>query len=217
MTFPSILENIILDLPKLFHSTNLFITCPGQAFNFLNHDTGRHYSILLLEHLSKGNNCSYKFFYTHRPIQGSKILSSSPTKLNKIQYLCVIDSSRVDINLKDIITIPLLPTVASLAQDIIFTELDMGGPTSCKLNTSIGDYLRLAELDLYNYYYGYQRNLCNNLYDKGCSDSQVWDALLRINGALSEASYIKGGSDFLLYGEREIVLTYLSDYTIKLK
>ena len=96
-------------------------------------------------------------------------------------------------------------------------DLGISRPTSYELNTSIKEYLQLADLDLYNAYYDYQRNLCNNLYDKGCSDLQVWNALLRINCALSEASYIKGSDDFLLYGEREIVLTYLNDYTIKLK
>jgi len=74
--------------------------------------------------------------------------------------------------------------------------LNISRPTAYELNTSIEEYLQLAELDLYNYYYDYQRNLSNNLYDRGYLDMEVQDALLRINGALSEASYDGIGNDF---------------------
>ena len=161
-----IYESIISDLPKLLHSTNLFTTWNTQAFKFLNHDTKLHHSLPSLEYFSRNNNY-YRFFHTYRPIQGSRILSSSLYKWDNIQYLCVIDSFRVEIILNNTITIPALPTIIGLSQDVILIDLGISRPTSYELNTSIKEYLRLADLDLYNYYYDYLRNLSDNLYDKG--------------------------------------------------
>ena len=211
-----IYESIISDLPKLFHSINLSTAWNTQAFKFSNHNTKLHRSLLPLEHLSRNNNY-YKFFHTHTPVEGSRILSSSLSKWGNIQYLCVIDSFRVEIIPNNTIRIPALPTVIGLSQDVIFMDLNKSRPVSYELNTSIEEYLRLADLDLYNYYYDYQRNLSNNLYDKGCLDIEVQDVLLRVGGAISKSLYAGKGSDFWLYEEKEIVLNYLNDYTIKLK
>ena len=211
-----IYESIISDLPKLFNSANFFTTWNTQAFKFLNHNTKPHNSLLPLEYLSRNNNFC-KFFHTHTPVEGSRILSSSLSKRDSIQYLCVIDNFRVKIIHNNTRTIPALPTVIGLSQDVIFTDLNISRSTTYELNTSIEEYLRLVELDLYNYYYDYQRNLSDNLYDRGYLDMEVQDALLRINGALSEASYDGIGNDFWLCEEKEIVLNYLNDYTIKLK
>ena len=165
-----IYESIISDLPKLFNSINLSTAWNTQAFKFLNHNTKPHNSLLPLEYLSRNNNY-YKFFHTHTPVEGSRILSSSLSKRDSIQYLCVIDNFRVKIIHNNTRTIPALPTVMGLSQDVIFTDLNISRPTAYELNTSVEEYLRLADLDLYNAYYGYQQNLYNNLYDKGYSDS----------------------------------------------
>ena len=102
----------------------------------------------------------------------------------------------VEIIPNNTITIPALPTVIGLSQDVIFMDLNISKPASYELNTSVKEYLRLADLDLYNYYYDYQRNLSHNLYDKGCLDIEVQDALLRVGGAISKSLYAGKGSDF---------------------
>ena len=211
-----IFEIIISDLPKLFHSINLSTAWNTQAFKFSNHNTKPHNLLLPLEYLSRNNNY-YKFFHTHTPVEGSRILSSSLSKWDNIQYLCVIDNFRVKIIHNNTRTIPALPTVIGLSQDVIFTDLNISRSTTYELNTSIEEYLRLVELDLYNYYYDYQRNLSDNLYDRGYLDMEVQDALLRVGGAISKSLYDGMGNDFWLCEEKEIVLNYLEDYTIKLK
>ena len=75
-------------------------------------------------------------------------------------------------------------------------DLNMSRPVSYELNTPVKEYLRLADLELYNYYHDYQRNLSNNLYGKGRLGIEVRDTLLRVGGAISKSLYARKGSDF---------------------